>query len=749
MRLWWIAFFWPLIAGAVEPIKVAPASPPPHTKRIADAARLWSRLQWVHPALADDRIDWDRALLDALPAIAAADTDAAKVEALRLLIAPLNDEAALVGVAPAPVYVKVLEGSPTTQMLADGILLVNLHRLPSPFDVEFANNVAAIQQAMEPARAVIIDLRPAAASWFGPADVVNRLVPELIVRALSEPAVRGRMHQGYRPQTGISSGGYFSAWMTQAAQVLVPSATARLRPMAFIINSATILPPSVLALQKSGLAYVVAEGHPDLSWVAPVQELEVSGTAVRFAAGELVFEDGMTGFGADRVLPVSTDTGPSSAAVRSAVALLAGVFRPGIEIAWRSLAPLARWVPDRRYPEPALPSPARRQLAVIRLWSVIDNFFPYKALLDEPWDAALPEFLARMDEVTDARDYALVLAEMAARLHDNHVRLVGVSFDRALGEAALPLRMDVVEGRVVVSELLDRTAARGVMLWDEILSIDGEPVDTARARLERVISWANDGTRALNPVRRALGRGSDGSVAVLKVRGADGAIVERSLIRSTAHAKPMPQRRGGDEVRILAGGIGYVDLDRLKTAQVDAMFEQLKDTRAIVFDMRGYPNGTAWSIAPRLNVKGATLGPIFEPPLLQAGMAWDEPGLGRWVQTLPPGDGKPLYRGRVVMLIDARTQSQAEHTGLFFEAACDLTYVGSPSAGSNGDVTRMVLPGALELSFSGQGVRRPDGRQLQRTGLQPHLATSPTLAGLRAGHDEVLERAISFLETGR
>ena len=28
------------------------------------------------------------------------------------------------------------------------------------------------------------------------------------------------------------------------------------------------------------------------------------------------------------------------------------------------------------------------------------------------------------------------------------------------------------------------------------------------------------------------------------------------------------------------------------------MFERLKGTRAIIFDMRGYPYGTAWSIVP-------------------------------------------------------------------------------------------------------------------------------------------------------
>jgi hypothetical protein len=50
------------------------------------------------------------------------------------------------------------------------------------------------------------------------------------------------------------------------------------------------------------------------------------------------------------------------------------------------------------------------------------------------------------------------------------------------------------------------------------------------------------------------------------------------------------------------------------------------------------------------------------------------------------------------------------------------------------------------MSFSGHSVRHADGRQLQRVGLQPHLPARPTIAGLRAGRDEVLERALGYLE---
>jgi C-terminal processing protease CtpA/Prc len=104
------------------------------------------------------------------------------------------------------------------------------------------------------------------------------------------------------------------------------------------------------------------------------------------------------------------------------------------------------------------------------------------------------------------------------------------------------------------------------------------------------------------------------------------------------------------------------------------------------------------------------------------------------------------YRGKTVTLIDERAISQAEHTGLFLEAACGTTFIGSPTAGANGDVTNFALPGGLVFVFTGHDVRHADGRQLQRIGLVPHVKVRPTLKGIRQGKDEVLERALQYLK---
>ena len=43
---------------------------------------------------------------------------------------------------------------------------------------------------------------------------------------------------------------------------------------------------------------------------------------------------------------------------------------------------------------------------------------------------------------------------------------------------------------------------------------------------------------------------------------------------------------------VLPSGYGYVDLARITTEEVDDMFKKIAGTKAVIFDMRGYPNGT-------------------------------------------------------------------------------------------------------------------------------------------------------------
>jgi len=202
--------------------------------------------------------------------------------------------------------------------------------------------------------------------------------------------------------------------------------------------------------------------------------------------------------------------------------------------------------------------------------------------------------------------------------------------------------------------------------------------------------------------------------------------------------------------QVLPSGLGYVDLDRLPIADVNKMFETIKNTRGTIFDMRGYPNGTAWEIAPRLTTKKNVTGALFSRPIVEAtglGIDWLGNPSYTFSQSLPEAKGD-IYKGKVVMLIDGSAGSQAEHTCLFFETATNVTFIGTPTGGFDGDVTNVVLPGNISVSFTGQSVRHADGRQLQRVGVQPTIRVEPTIRGIREGRDEILDAAVRFLQSG-
>ncbi len=68
--------------------------------------------------------------------------------------------------------------------------------------------------------------------------------------------------------------------------------------------------------------------------------------------------------------------------------------------------------------------------------------------------------------------------------------------------------------------------------------------------------------------------------------------------------------------------------------------------------------------------------------------------------------------------------------------------VGSTTAGADGNISHVTLPGGLQTSISGIGVYYPDRVPTQRVGIVPDVVVTPTVEGIRNGKDEVLEEAI-------
>jgi C-terminal processing protease CtpA/Prc len=117
-------------------------------------------------------------------------------------------------------------------------------------------------------------------------------------------------------------------------------------------------------------------------------------------------------------------------------------------------------------------------------------------------------------------------------------------------------------------------------------------------------------------------------------------------------------------------------------------------------------------------------------------MAFDE---GHW--TLKPI--APLLSAKKAFLIDSRAISAAESYLGIVEHYHLAELVGAPTAGTNGDVNSIGLPGGYRISWTGMQVIKQDGSRHHGIGILPTIPVAPTIQGVAAGRDEVLERGMA------
>lgn len=721
----------------------------PRTERLAALGKLWAAAKYFHPALALPGIDWDQALLSALPLAAAARSDEEYAGAVSAMLAALQDPATRVArPKPAPAS----SARPRAEWSSDGILVLTLRSFPaSTGDGEFLAELRRGAGQIPGARGILLDLREqpgcldwdpsAAARWFIAAGLNQRLAGGVV----KVPAQRSRIHSGMSSSSEGGSAYFHSAYYVRDGALYNGSAT-RAAPVVFLVDASSCLPPIAPALQQAGRAAIVAEGGLSDASLVERHRMELpGGITVLLRVSELLYEDGTTGLVPDLLLPQRTEDQTRDAALESALHLLRNGWSSRPRATRPSAPAYAVSMREEPYAEASLPGWEHRMLAAFRIWAAFEYFFAYRNLMESDWDEVLAGTIPKLEQVASPRDYVLALAEMVAHSGDSHATLEGGPVREAFGEAQPPIRTRMIQGRAVITAVLDPHQASGLSRGDLILRVDGEDAAQRLTRLSRFFAGSTPQSLDHILMQHWLA-GPPNSRLTLTVQGAAGRPRDITLTRRLLPPTPW---RNGDVVRILPGNIGYVDLDRLAPQEVEAMFEKLRNTKAIIFDMRGYPRGTGWLIAPRLTDRRKVAAAWFRRPIAIAppGLAGDVETLGagwEFLQFLPESD-KWKYRGRTVLLIDERAMSQAEHLGLFLEAANGTVFIGSRTAGADGDIARFTVPGGITISFSGHEVRHADGRPLQRVGLIPHVEAKPTLRGIRSGRDEVLEAALAWL----
>ncbi len=371
------------------------------------------------------------------------------------------------------------------------------------------------------------------------------------------------------------------------------------------------------------------------------------------------------------------------------------------------------------------PDVDQRLADVVVAWSVFRHFYPYWTEAGVDWDNRLRPQLAAARAAGTRAAQRDVIRSLVADVRDGHGFVADTLDKTERGE--LPVGLAVVEGQLVVtSSAVPSEAPVGAV----VATIDGVPAADRLARAMSLVSGTTQWRQVAGTWPLTTGRKG----AAVKL-GLDGGAGPREVTLTYGAPPPPPKRP--EPVAELEPGLWYVDLTRAKMAEIAPKLGALAAARGVVFDVRGYPGDAGAGILPHLLDAPETdrwmhvakiVGPFYETAGWMS-FGWD----------VKPAS--PRIAGKVVFLTDGGAISYAESVMGYVGDRKLGTIVGGTTAGTNGNIASFSTPGGFNVGFTGMRVTRHDGRSPHHlVGVRPDVAVAPTLEGIRAGRDEVLER---------
>jgi C-terminal processing protease CtpA/Prc len=400
------------------------------------------------------------------------------------------------------------------------------------------------------------------------------------------------------------------------------------------------------------------------------------------------------------------------------------------------------------YNSSLFPPESIRILALSRYWNIIEYFCPNKEGLQ--WNSILKTYILRVMNAHDTA-YHLVMMELCQEIVDGHSATMSPILLSYFGTGKLPIECSYVEGKTIIANIYpplpsakaadSALSVLGLSRGEILLKINGINIDTIRDRIRKFTPHSNEAALQ-NVVNVSLTVVDTTRDYVLTV--SDGAKIKDVTIKYLSLYDPIIYKRRktyGKPWKILESNIGYIDFPKLTDNDVDSAMADLSTTQSIIIDIRGYPSNTERHLASFL-ADSAKWNVYTFPLSVKPGYFLKSATEFRESR----GVKKKKYNGHIVVLVNENTMSHAEYCAMLFQAIDGTKTFGSQTAGADGNVTYIYLPGNIMTRMSGIGIYYPDGTPTQRVGLKIDFPVTPTIKGVREGRDEVLDAAINYVQ---
>jgi hypothetical protein len=375
---------------------------------------------------------------------------------------------------------------------------------------------------------------------------------------------------------------------------------------------------------------------------------------------------------------------------------------------------------------------------------VVRLFYRYFPVVGDTIDERLLETLAAANahDGVDRIAFWRILRRFGEALRDGHQFVFS---NVRLADTVLPLWLEHVDGRPVVR----RSRVADIHPGDTIVALEGRPIEEVYAEELARTSAATPGYR-LDIADRYIYRMSSPLTLTLQ---------DPTGLRRTVIAAPQPisdyfdvvdrgvsDRPSGPLTDLGAPSLYYLNLHYFTTPTTAAARGAIAQASTLgstgmVVDMRGYPDVDPYEVASRL-IRQPFLSPVFEWTVFRGP---EQQGFSTAQFPLFPF-GAPAFSGPIVLLTGPHAVSASETFMQLLVGGQRLqAVVGQRSAGTNGSMTGVALPGGFRFTYTGMEVRNPDGSRHHGVGIIPDVEVPLTVPDLRDGIDRDLLTAIGLL----
>jgi C-terminal processing protease CtpA/Prc len=416
-----------------------------------------------------------------------------------------------------------------------------------------------------------------------------------------------------------------------------------------------------------------------------------------------------------------------------------------------------------------------RLLMLAKIQGTVDYLFPHKYIMDKGFDEYFKNVLDENSKITSRKDFEIVLAKLVSKFKDSHsfsfYKQLNYKKDIFHGNYLAPFDFQIVDDHILVTKLIfpeicskaqinvgDRITSINRKTIPQILKEKGELLSTSNteklvymlSKYENNLIWTDDLQQKTLEVKSA----KTNKKFSTKIDMIDASNKEKYDLIVTYLQDKIKKRENrkidNNDIAYFKINHTYQFINELSDDKIDPVMDSIVSNaaqkKAIVFDMRAYPDWGGFVnhfIYKYFSPTENYFYKYYAPNLKNIGTFVYLDDSSHYFTQIK--DKKThQYQGEVFILVNPESQSASEWYTMSLQKIFPQSLtIGQQTAGADGDLVKVNLPGDYLLEFTGNGIFYPDNSQTQQTGVRINELITYKNQDFLEGRDLEFERVLN------